>query len=235
MAEEENGKGRGGARRGVEGKDFEGTAARVKARVSTRQARCGWGVGVVGARIEGGRMGDAATQLGGHGEGGEVVATSQFAMPEDESRAQGEGDQQNQGDRGQTMVGDGLALAGRWAARWAVAASVEEAMLEVPVLGKIHPAVVLVFPTGMAEATHDRSGKGHGHGGNPNPFLASRFRLLLLAAVMPLGQPLLSADDPQGLRMILPEGESRLFPEMLRVGLARLRLGEGLIGWARLK
>ena len=71
-------------------------------------------------------------QLGGHGEGREVVTANQLGMPPDESRAPGEGHQQNQGDRRQTLVGDPFSLSGSVAAFGVVAASMEEALLESP-------------------------------------------------------------------------------------------------------
>jgi len=91
-------------------------------------------------------------QLGGHGEGREVVTANQLRMQPDESRAPGEGHQQNQGDRRQTLVGDPFSLSGSVAAFGAVAASMEEALLESPMRGEIHPAVVLLFPAVVAGA-----------------------------------------------------------------------------------
>jgi hypothetical protein len=38
-------------------------------------------------------------QLGGHRDGREAVTARHFGMPQDKSRAQAEGDQENQGDR----------------------------------------------------------------------------------------------------------------------------------------
>jgi hypothetical protein len=91
-----------------------------------------------------------------------VVKASEFGMPQDESRAQGEGDEENQADRRQTLVGDEFPFSGRVAAFGAVAASVEEAMLEGSVFGEIHPAVVFVSAAVVAEAADERSGKGRG-------------------------------------------------------------------------
>src|ERR1700730_6030426 len=100
-------------------------------------------------------------------------------MPQDESRAQGEGDQENQGDRRKTVVGNEFPLSARLGAFGAVATGVEEAMLESPMLGEIHPAIVFQLPAVVAEAADDRSRKGRGRqGGNPHPFVSSRFRLL---------------------------------------------------------
>jgi hypothetical protein len=50
--------------------------------------------------------------LGGHGQAREVVTPGQFGMPQDESRAQGEGDQEKQGHCGKTMVGNQFSPAG---------------------------------------------------------------------------------------------------------------------------
>ena len=100
--------------------------------------------------------------LGGHRDGREVVRASQFGMPQDEGRAQAEGDEENEGDGRQALVGDEFSLPRGACALGAVTASVEETMLAGPMRGQIHPAVVLVFPAVVAEAADDRSGKGLG-------------------------------------------------------------------------
>ena len=116
-------------------------------------------------------------QLGGHRDGREMVAARQFGMPQDKSRAQAEGDQQNQGHRRQTLVGDEFLLSGSVGAFGAVAASVEETMLEGPVLGEIHPAVVLVLPAVVAKAADNGSGKRlGGQSTDPEPFVIGLVR-----------------------------------------------------------
>ncbi len=72
-------------------------------------------------------------QLGGHRDGREVVTASQFGMPQDEGRAQAEGDQKNEGDGRQALVGDEFSLPRGVRAFGAVTAGVEETMLEGPV------------------------------------------------------------------------------------------------------
>jgi hypothetical protein len=62
-------------------------------------------------------------------------------MPQDEGRAQAEGDEENQGDGRQAVVGDEFSLPRGVQAFGAVTARVEETMLEGPVLGEIHPVV----------------------------------------------------------------------------------------------
>jgi hypothetical protein len=56
-------------------------------------------------------------------------------------------------------LGTNLPPSGRVAALGAVSASMQEAMLEGPVWGEIHPAVVLIFPAVVTEAADPRSGK----------------------------------------------------------------------------
>ena len=51
-------------------------------------------------------------QLGSDGNGREVVAAGEFGVPEEECRTQGEGDQENQADRGQAVIGDRFPLPG---------------------------------------------------------------------------------------------------------------------------
>ena len=152
-------------------------------------------------------------QLGGYGEGREMVTANQLGMPPDESRAPGEGHQQNQGDRRQTLVGDPFSLSGSVAAFGAVAASMEEALLESPMRGEIHPAVVLLFPAVVAEAADDRSGKGLGRQpGDPKPFLIGRlggqFSLPIAVAL----QDLLGADDADRLRVVERQGQGFAIP-----------------------
>ena len=116
-----------------------------------------------------------------------------------------------------------------------MATGVEEAVLESPVLGEVHPAVVLVFPTVVPQAADQGRGKNRTQGGQPKPFVGGCFPLLLIAPVMSFRRLLPGADDPQRLRMISAERESELFPETNLIGLARLRFAEDLIRRARLK
>jgi len=87
--------------------------------------------------------------LGGHGQAREVVTPDKFGMPQEESRAQGEDDQENQGHGGQTMVGHQFSSAGLLAFG-AVAAGMEKAVLEGPMFGEIHPAIVFQLPAIVA-------------------------------------------------------------------------------------
>jgi len=158
--------------------------------------RSGWGSN------GGGCVGDAGAQLGGDGDGREVVESSQFGTAQDERGAHRKGDQEDQGDHCQAAVGNGLLLSGSIAVLGTVAAGVEETVLQGPVSGEIHPAVVLVFPAVVPQAADDGRGEGRTQGGYPNPFVGSRLRLLLMAAVMSFSHFLSGADDPQRLRMI---------------------------------
>ena len=170
---------RGGVKRRVGAPAANGgQAGRYSVQLKRRDRhRSGWGSN------RGWRLRDTTMQLGGHGEGREVVTANQLGMPPDESRAPGEGHQQNQGDRRQTLVGDPFSLSGSVAAFGAVAASMEEALLESPMRGEIHPAVVLLFPAVVAEAADDRSGKGLGRQpGDPKPFLIGRLGGSILPA-----------------------------------------------------
>ena len=75
-------------------------------------------------------------------------------------------------------------------------------MLESPVLGEVHPAVVLVFPAVVAEAADDRSGKGlGGQRGDPKPFVISLMRGQFSLPIVVSFQHLFGADHPHGLRV----------------------------------
>ena len=78
-------------------------------------------------------MGDAGAQLGGDGNGREVRESSPFGTAQDESRAHRKGDEEDQADRCQTVVGNGLSLSGSMALLGAVPAGMQEAVLEGPV------------------------------------------------------------------------------------------------------
>lgn len=120
-----------------------------------------------------------------------------------ESGTQGECQQQNETDRGQSSVGDGLAFALRGAGLGAMPTSVQKAMFEGPVLRQIVPAVVLLFPAVMAEPAHQRGGKGlRIERSDPEPFVLRGFRFKLAASIMILRELLLRSYDPYGLRVI---------------------------------
>ena len=109
---------RGGVKRRVGAPAANGgQAGRYSVQLKRRDRhRSGWGSN------RGWRLRDTTMQLGGYGEGREMVTANQLGMPPDESRAPGEGHQQNQGDRRQTLVGDPFSLSGSVAAFGAVAA-----------------------------------------------------------------------------------------------------------------
>lgn len=72
-------------------------------------------------------------------------------MAEDKSRADGESDQRDESHGEPPMVGGQGSIAFGIRQSGAVIASVEKAVLEGPVFGEIHPAVVLLLPTIMAQ------------------------------------------------------------------------------------
>src|ERR1700737_3648063 len=86
------------------------------------------------------------TQLRGHGHSREVVPTSELGMAKDESRTQGERDEENECDGCEATVGNRFALPRGTGLFGPVLASVQKAVFESPMLGKIHPAVVLLLP-----------------------------------------------------------------------------------------
>ena len=178
-------------------------------------------------------------QLGGHRQGREVVTARQFGMPQDESRAQAEGDQENQGDRRQTLVGDQFSLSGSVGAFGAVAASVEETMLEGPMFGEIHPAVVLIFPAVVPEAADDRRGKGlGGQSGDPKPFLMGLLRGQFSPPIAVALQHLFGADHADRLRVV--EGQGQGFgipgiPKLDAVGFVIALLRQADVRWAMRK
>jgi hypothetical protein len=79
-------------------------------------------------------------QLGGDGNRSQAVAAGEFGVPEDESRTQGEGDQENQDDRRQAVIGHRLPLTGGVPLLGAVPASV------APLLHRQEPAITFVEP-----------------------------------------------------------------------------------------
>ena len=110
--------------------------------------------------------------MSGNGHGGEVIASRELGVPEDERGTQGKGDQQNQDHCGQAVIGNRFSLSGGTGVPGAVMARVQKAVFESPVLGKIHPAIVLVFPTAVAQLTNQvRRKDGWRKGGNPEPFM----------------------------------------------------------------
>jgi len=71
-----------------------------------------------------------------------MVAAEQFGVPEGKGGKQGEADTEDQGDDRQSAVGHRL---GAGAVSGPVAAGMEEAVRERPVLGEVVPSIVLDF------------------------------------------------------------------------------------------
>src|SRR2546427_3550017 len=105
------------------------------------------------------RFGNRRVQLAGHSYGSEVLAASEFGMAEDESRTQSEGDQENEGYRFQTAIGDWFALSGSIDLLGPVLAGVQKPVFEGPVFGEIHPAVVLLLPAAVPELANGSGGE----------------------------------------------------------------------------
>ena len=88
-------------------------------------------------------------------------------------------------------------------------------MLESPVLGQIHPAVIFVFPPLVAQLTNGFAGEGRGwQGRNPKPFVIRGVYLALaLVEAIPL-QDFLGADHTHGPRIIDAERQSFGIPKL---------------------
>ena len=66
----------------------------------------------IGSTNRGRSLGNLGAQLSGDGDSGEMVAADELGMPQDESRGQCEGDQENEGDGRQTAIGHEFTLPG---------------------------------------------------------------------------------------------------------------------------
>src|SRR5260370_31859508 len=106
------------------------------------------------------RFGNRRVQLAGDGYGSEVLSASQLGMAEQKSRTQSERDQENEGHRFQTAIGDRFALPGSIGLLGAVLASVQKPVFEGPVFGEIHPAVGFLLPAAVPELANGSSGEG---------------------------------------------------------------------------
>ena len=81
-------------------------------------------------------------------------------MQPSKGRAEYEGDAKNQRDRLQSVVGQRLELAVGIAALRPMFTSMQEAMLESPVLGEIALGIVFQSPAIASELAHQPDGKG---------------------------------------------------------------------------
>jgi len=118
-----------------------------------------------------------------------VVPAGQFGVSENEGRGPGERDQKNPGDGCEALVGDQLPLSRGEGLFGAVPASVEKSVFESPMLGQIHPAVVLILPAAVPQLADDPSGKGLlGQGGDPEPFVVGGMRSQFSFAVTSVSQ-----------------------------------------------
>src|SRR6516162_2011865 len=128
---------------------------------------------------------------------------------------------------------DQFSLPGRIRAFGAMTASMEETVLEGPMLGEIHPAIVLIFPAVVAEAADDGSGKGlGGQRGDPKPFLIGLLRGQFSLPIAAALQHLFRADHADRLRVI---GRQRQgfgipgIPKLDAVGLVIALLGQAYV------
>src|SRR5213593_4271486 len=128
-------------------------------------------------------------------------------MPQHKVRAQREGDQEYKGNGRQSLIGDLHALARSVPVFGTAAASMEEAMLERPVFGEIHPAIVFLLPAVVSEAADERSGKGRsGQGGDPKPFMVGRVGGRYSFPIAVSRQHLLGAEHPHRLGVVAVNG-----------------------------
>ena len=111
------------------------------------------GCRTVGSTYIGRQFGERTAQLSSDFNGGQPVTPNELGMTLGECRRQGEGQQHDESDGGQTTVGDRLSLAVVGDRLGTMPAGVQETVLESPILGEIIPAVVFLFPAIMTEAT----------------------------------------------------------------------------------
>src|ERR1700738_4958932 len=100
-------------------------------------------------------------------------------------------------------------------------------MFESPVLGQIHPAVVLILPAAVPELADDRSGKGLlGQSGDPEPFVISGMRSQLSLAITLAVKHLFGSHHPHRFRVIDREWQPFGIPELNPVCLMVALFGE---------
>ncbi len=164
-----------------------------------------------------------------------MVAPDEFGVPEDKRRAQGEGDQQNQDDCLQAAIGNGFPLPGGGDLFRAVLASVQESMLEGPMLGEVHPTVVLLLPAAVPQLVNDPGGKGLlRERGDPKPLLISGLQSAFPLAVAVALQHLFGAHHPHRSRMVDGKRQAFGIPKLDLVGPMVALLGEGQV-WRPLR
>ena len=119
------------------------------------------------------------------------------------------------------MVGDKLALALRGQLLGAVTASMQEVMLESPVLGEVIPTVVFLLPAVMSEAADQRGGKcALVQGGKPQPFVLRVAGLQFSLTVVILREGFLGTQDADQLWVVNGKGKPFGIPELDLIGLA---------------
>lgn len=139
------------------------------------------------------------------------METRQFRVSENERRTEDEGDQQNEYHRGQTVIRDRLTLAGRSiGVCGSMVAGMQKAVLERPVFGQVHPAVVLLLPSAVPQLTNHGSGKSLlGQSGDPKPFVIGGMRAVFSLTVALALQYLFGAHHPHRIGMV--DGEWQAF------------------------
>ena len=87
---------------------------------------------------------------------GEAVEFDELGMAKDKGRAEAESNDRNQGDGVEAAIGNGCLVAFRIGDHGAMIASMQEPMFKIPMLGKVHPPVVFLFPSIMPQAANCR-------------------------------------------------------------------------------
>jgi len=172
-----------------------------------------------------------AVELAGDFAQAGVVAAEQFGVQEGEGGKQGEAEAKDQGDDRQSVVGHRLGTGAIWGP---VAAGMEQAVRERPVLREVVPALVLDFPAAVSPLPDEGSGEDLGvQRLHPNPLLIGGLGLQATAPVVLLGDALLQAQDLDRLGMIVGEGQTLGLPESYfrrrsRPRFAQLRVGRAI-------
>ena len=163
----------------------------------------GFGRRTVGSADVRRQFGDRSTKLTSYFNVGEAVAANELGMTVDEGGRQREGDEEDEGDSGQSAVGNRPAFAVFDGVLGTMPAGMEEAMLESPIFCEIVPAGVFQFPSVMTEAADRlRRKRLPIERGHPKPFMIGGFRLELSLAVVILGDRFFGADHADGALIV---------------------------------
>jgi hypothetical protein len=104
-------------------------------------------------------------------------------------------------------------------------------MLHRPVLGQIHPSVVLLLPAKVAELTNGGGGEIRlRQSRDPKPFMIGGVRDALAGSKSISFQYFLGADHAHRFRVINGERQAWSVPKLDAVGLLIVLLGEAGVG-----